>query len=646
VKEFYNMQPSKGEPGLKGVWGYLLAIGVTGGALVIRLALDRRWGDEMPYTMFFFAAVVCIAIARIGPALLSIVGGLFLANWFFVLPRHSLNLIAPSHLVMTCAYLVNLGIILGFATWAKMALRKEHAHSEALQERSAALEASERRFQTLAEAAFEGILLSQEGRIIDCNEQAGALVGYKREELLGKMALDFIVPEQRAPVQRNLQENRPASYELDLICRDGTKRTVEAHGQTIKNPQGENLRVSVIRDVTERKRWEESMRQRTEELERLMDALPASVWIAHDRDCASITGNRSANELLGVKAETNVAQIGSDGLTIQYFNTDGTKFQTSELPLQKAAATGQPVRSVEVEFRFSNGKRAWLLGSAEPLFDAEGVCRGAVATFLDETERKTAEQELRAARDELAITNEGLERRVAERTRSLEEKTSELNAFCYSLAHDFRAPLRTQEGFARILIEDYSEKLGSDGAGLAWRVLRAAQRQSDIIQDLLAHISVTRSDLLLEAVGLRGALERARADLALELQDKKAEIHDEEIANAIVVANASSLHLILLNLLTNACKFVRPNTVPVVRLWTQSNGNFVRLWVGDNGIGISPEDRGKLFTMFKRLNADSYSGTGMGLAIVKQAAERMGGRVGVESDSGKGSRFWVDLRSA
>jgi PAS domain S-box-containing protein len=633
-------------PVIRGKWGYFVAVGAMVVALAFRLAVDRKWGDQMPYTTFFVAAILCIGLTEFGPSLLSIAGGFLLANWFFVSPRYSLEVVTPERLPMMCAYLIDLGIVLGFATWAKRALDRERAHSEALRERTTELEASEKRYHTLAEAAFEGILFSQNGRIVDCNEQVAALVECTREELLGKLATDFIAPEQRALVAKNIQEERSAAYELDLIYKNGKRRSVEAHGRPMQTSDGESLRVSVVRDISDRKRWEETMRRRTEELERLMNALPAAVWIAHDRNCTKVTGNQSANALLGVRPGTNVSQKGAGEASIQYFKSDGCEYPLEELPLQRAAATGRPVQSVEVEFRFGDGRRAWLLGGAEPLFDAEGVCRGAVAAFMDVSERKHAEEALRSARDELARTNDQLEQRVAERTRSLEEKTAELNAFCYSLAHDFRAPLRTQEGFARILIEDYAEKLGEPGANLAWRVLRAAQRQSDIIQDLLAHISVTRSELPLEPVELKKAFAQARADLELELQDKKAEIHEEELTEIRVIANPSSLHLILLNLLTNAFKFVRPDTAPVVRLWTERRGDSVRLWIEDNGIGISTEDVGKLFRMFKRLNANVYPGTGMGLAIVKKAAERIGGSVGVESEPGRGSRFWVEVKSA
>jgi len=758
--------PSKKDlPKLKGKWGYLLAAGMVSLALASRVTMDRHWGDRMPYTTFFVASLVCISLTEVGPAFCSIIAGLFLANWYFVSPGQSGEVLTPERFLKGFLYLTDSGIVLSFATWARRALERERTHSDALQRRSLELEASEKRFHTLAEAAFEGILVSQNGRIIDCNDQLGAMVGHKREELLGKQATDFIAPLQRATVQRNIREELPASYELELLCKDGSRRAVEAHGRPIRGSNGEALRVSVVRDVTvqkgrelalrrqaalidlspdaifvrepggkilfwskgaenlygwskeeavgqqtndllqtrypeteeaikreleqggrwtgelehrtktglivkvqsrwlgmereqgkeilesnldisERKRSEETMRRRTEELERLMDALPAAVWIAHDRECKTVTGNRSANELVGVKAGTNVSRSGPAEGGIQHFKGDGTEYKREELPLQRAARTGQPVHGAEVEFRLAGDKRAWMLGSAEPLFDAEGVCRGAVAAFVDETEQKEAEEALRAARDELALANDRLERRVGERTRSLEEKTAELNAFCYSLAHDFRAPIRTQEGFARILIEEYGENLGEKGLSVAWRVLQAAKRQSDIIQDLLAHISVTRSELPLEELSLKESVEQARADLALELQDRKAEIKEEDLEDAKIMANRSSLHLVLLNLLTNAFKFVAPDSVPIVRLRTERRGELVRVWIEDNGIGISTEDIGKLFSMFRRLNPNVYPGTGMGLAIVKKAAERMGGHVGVESEPGKGSRFWVELKAA
>ncbi len=248
---------------------------------------------------------------------------------------------------------------------------------------------------------------------------------------------------------------------------------------------------------------------------------------------------------------------------------------------------------------------------------------------------------------ELRRMNQDLEQRVKERTRSLEEMTDQMNAFCYSVAHDLRSPLRTQIGFAQVLLEEYGATLGPQGRKYAGLVLQAAERQNNIITDLMAHINVSRADLPLQPVSLPEAVAKARADLALETRQKEACIDASAIKGARVAANPSSLHLVILNLLTNACKFVPAGSKPQVRLWTSDHDGYVRLWVQDNGIGIDPKDSSKLFGMFQRLHRqESYPGTGMGLAIVKKAVERMGGHVGAESELGKGSRFWVDLPAA
>jgi len=177
--------------------------------------------------------------------------------------------------------------------------------------------------------------------------------------------------------------------------------------------------------------------------------------------------------------------------------------------------------------------------------------------------------------------------------------------------------------------------------------VQAAERQSYIIHDLLAHITVSRTDLPLGPVELAASVEHAQADLKLELEQKDASVRCEGLNGLRVLANASSLHLIVLNLLTNAVKFVAPGQKPEVRVWAEPRGDFVRLCVQDNGIGISRQDVAKLFGPFQRLNRSSdYPGTGLGLAIVKKATERMGGRVGIESEPGQGSRFWVELPPA
>jgi PAS domain S-box-containing protein len=244
---------------------------------------------------------------------------------------------------------------------------------------------------------------------------------------------------------------------------------------------------------------------------------------------------------------------------------------------------------------------------------------------------------------ELKRANTELEQHVLERTRSLQETTDQLNTFCYSIAHDLRAPIRAQVGYAQLLLSKFGQTLGAEGRQYAERIADAAERQGELVGDLLAHMSLNRSELPLEPVDLNAAVRNARIDLAYQIRKRKASLEVGPLP-ACILANPASLHLILTNLLSNALKFVDRQVRPEVRIWSESRSGFVRLWVEDNGIGIPAESLSKLFGVFQRLHTrNDYPGTGIGLAIVRKAAQRMGGRVGVLSTPGKGSRFWLEL---
>jgi signal transduction histidine kinase len=250
---------------------------------------------------------------------------------------------------------------------------------------------------------------------------------------------------------------------------------------------------------------------------------------------------------------------------------------------------------------------------------------------------------LEQARHDLQQHAEDLESRVAERTRSLEETTRQLYDFCYSIAHDLKAPIRSQAGYARILMKDFAERLGPEGTGFAERIAESAERQSRLVSDLLTHVSLGHNEMPMEPVNLATIAAQVCGDLRLEIERRQADVNLSGIQGS-VFANRASLNLIVINLFTNALKFVPRDRTPRIKAWTTESDGFVRLWVEDNGIGISPQHIHKLFAIFQRLHtSEEYAGTGIGLAIVKRAAERMSGRVGVESEEGNGSRFWVEL---
>jgi signal transduction histidine kinase len=239
-----------------------------------------------------------------------------------------------------------------------------------------------------------------------------------------------------------------------------------------------------------------------------------------------------------------------------------------------------------------------------------------------------------------------LEEQVRERTAELEERNDELEAFGYSISHDLRAPLRAMQGFSQALLEDCGDRLDAMGREYAERIVAGAKRMDELIRDLLAYSRVSRAELKLVRVPLTPVAHSALAELSGALRARNASVHVDEPLPT-VMGHPATLSQVLTNLLGNGLKFVPPERIPELRVRAERHNGLVRVWVEDNGIGIAPEHQARIFRVFERLHSnDDYPGTGIGLAIVRKAVERMGGQVGVESSLGHGSRFWVELRTA
>jgi len=253
-----------------------------------------------------------------------------------------------------------------------------------------------------------------------------------------------------------------------------------------------------------------------------------------------------------------------------------------------------------------------------------------------------SQQEARL-RTELARYTGGLEKSVALRTAQLAASNKELESFAHTVAHDLRAPLRAMNGFATALLEDHAEKLDEVGQEYLRRIARASARMDVLIQELLQYSRLSIEDPPLEPVSLRAVLDGQLTLLDGEIARTGATV-TLDVGDTRVLGHATSLGLVFGNLLTNAMKFVAPGERPCVRVGVEPRPGRVRVWVEDAGIGIAAEHHQRVFKVFERLHRDdAYAGTGMGLAIVRKATERMGGLVGVESTPGVGSRFWVEL---
>ncbi len=249
-----------------------------------------------------------------------------------------------------------------------------------------------------------------------------------------------------------------------------------------------------------------------------------------------------------------------------------------------------------------------------------GRGRLAAAFIRDITDRKRQEDQLRLA-------------------------NTDLESFSHTISHDLRTPLRSMRGFSRALIEDYTDRLDATGVDYLRRIDRAGASMERLIDDLLEYSRIGRREVQTRRVPLEAAIADVLRPLAQEVALTRATV---EVVRPLheVEAEPQLLGQALANFITNALKYVPRGVAPVVRLSSEERGEWVRITVEDHGLGISAEHFAQIWKPFERLHPKGeYPGTGVGLAIVQRAVERMGGRVGVESEPGSGSRFWIELRS-
>jgi PAS domain S-box-containing protein len=314
-----------------------------------------------------------------------------------------------------------------------------------------------------------------------------------------------------------------------------------------------------------------------------------------------------------------------------------TPYPASDLPLARALR-GEACDNVEIFVRnhvFLEGR--WLTVTARPLRNGDNGSRGAVAVFGDMTERKRAEEEIRAV-------NLRLEHRVQERTAELQVANRELEAFSYSVSHDLRAPLRSINGFSRILLEDFRTKLEPSALETVLTIRAASQRMGQLIDDMLMLAKVTRTELrrsdfdlseLVAAVAAEVRGERPEQVVTLTIQPGLTAYADPNLVRAV-----------LQNLLANAWKFTGKQSAARVEFGRTATEFGLAFFVRDDGVGFDPEYGHKLFKAFQRLHArDEFPGTGIGLATVHRIVHRHGGHVWAESTPGHGATFYFTLPS-
>jgi signal transduction histidine kinase len=305
----------------------------------------------------------------------------------------------------------------------------------------------------------------------------------------------------------------------------------------------------------------------------------------------------------------------------------------------------QVTETTQFHQRMLSINEALVLGAVRQDELIEEVAASNILLSQEIVARKETEQVLHRAQALLSDRAGQLEQAVAARTSELTAINKQLEAFVYTIAHDLRAPLRSMQGFSSMLQEDGGSVLSETGTTFAKRITTSARFMDSLLQDLLLFSRVAKEKIQLESVNVEMIAQSvvARMDTAIHQNGARIELIGPWMP---VFAHGPTLGQVLTNLISNALKFVAPGVAPLVRVRMEDRGEFARVWVEDNGVGIPEEQGKKIFQMFTRLHGEKYAGTGIGLAIVEKGVERLNGRVGLESTPGAGSRFWFELKKA
>lgn len=346
--------------------------------------------------------------------------------------------------------------------------------------------------------------------------------------------------------------------------------------------------------------------------------------------------NRGAETLYGYRQEEIVGR--SHALLVPHDRKDELQVALERLK------NGEAVIQYETERVRKSGERVEVSITVSPIHNTEGKLVGAATIARDVTKRNRIAAMQRKMSEQL---EQRVQRRTAQLARAneaLERSNLDLQQFAYIASHDLQTPLRAIAGFAQFLQADYTERLDATAQDYLERIVRGAARLQELIEDLLQFSRVESNSAPLEPVDLNQVFDEAVEALQMQIETSSAKVSRTELPP--VQGDAQQLIHLFQNLIENAIKYRRAEP-PEVRVSAERDDAGWVISVNDNGIGIAPQYRERVFEIFRRLHsAQAYPGTGIGLSLCRRIVNRFGGRIWVDSEEGKGSSFRFTIPDA
>lgn len=452
------------------------------------------------------------------------------------------------------------------------------------------------------------------------------LLGLKLGEFKGT-SKDFyalVHPEDRAKLEqalkRTLKERRDLDTTYRVVWPDGSVHHMASRGKPIFSPEGKPIRMTgVTMDVTESEKAEQALRESEERFRTMANAAPVLIWTSgvnkgfdyFNRSWLDFT-NRTFDQELGNGWAHSVHPDDIDHVMRTY----------------NAAFDCRIPFETQFRLRRADGDYRWMATHGVPRFAPDGTFQGYIASSIDITERRLAQDEL--------------ERRVSERTAELAEANRELESFTYSVSHDLRAPLRHVLGYAEILKDDFAPQLPEDAQTVVKRIVAGTQNMSLLVDDLLRLARIGRQELALQPVDLNAVVREVIEELKTEITDRKIDWRIQQLPQ--VSADPGLMKIVYTNLISNAVKYSRKRPETIIEIGHKKENNRDTFYIRDNGVGFDMQYANKLFGVFQRLHKqEQFEGTGVGLAIVDRIIRKHRGKITANSAPDQGATFSFTL---